>query len=82
MDFLTAIGYLSASMVPVTGHRYTLAATGVKFKAVETTSRDAAKQIMYSFIDKHGIRVRNKWKDGHFVTYCCDNGIKFYINRM
>ena len=63
-------------------HAYTLAATGIKFKGGEFSSRESAKREMYAFIDKKGLQVINKYDDHHFKTYICTNGVKFYINRI
>ena len=46
------------------------------------SSRQAAKNYMYDYIDRKGFQVREKWHDGHYVTYVCDNGVKFFINRV
>ena len=67
----------------VSGHRYSLSATGLKkFRSRELPSRECAVREMYKFVDKHGIRIEDIWNDGHFVTYCCDNGAKIYISRI
>ena len=63
-------------------HVYTLAATGIKFPAMEFDSREEAKSVMYRFIDKHGLRVDHVYDDKHFKTYVTDTGVRFYINRV
>lgn len=63
-------------------HIYTLAATGIKFKPRDFVSRAAAKEKMYKFMAKKGLRIVEIWDDHHDKTYCCNNGIKFYINRL
>ncbi len=63
-------------------HMYTLAATGIKFRGGTFLSRQAAEDVMYDYIDKHGLHVEEVWDDKHFKTYCCNNGIKFYVNRI
>lgn len=63
-------------------HSYTVAATGIKFKGMTFSSRQMAEEYMYRFIDKKGIKINEIWDDKHFKTYCCEDGIKFYINRM
>ena len=63
-------------------HRYSLAATGVKFKDQEFTSRQVAEKAMYKFIDKHYLKVNQIYNDKHDKTYICDNGIRFYISRI
>ena len=64
------------------GHRYSVAGINCNIKDCQFSSRQAAKNYMYEYIDRKGIRVREKWHDGHCVTYVCDNGIKFFINRI
>ena len=63
-------------------HMYTLAATGIKFKGDVFVSRRLAEKAMYKYIDNHGLHVKEIWDDKHFKTYCCDNGVKFYVNRI
>ena len=63
-------------------HIYTLAATGIKFKAKEFSSRQLAESAMYKFLGKHGLQVHEVWDDKHFKTYICQNNVRFYINRM
>ncbi len=65
-----------------TKHYYTLACTGLKVKDKEFTSREQAKEYMYRITDKLGLKLRDKWKDNHDVTYVYENGIKFYIQRV
>lgn len=60
---------------------YTLAASGIKFKSKYYHTRDAATQAMYDSLAKHKLTIKEVWDDKHFKTYCCDNGIKFYISR-
>ena len=63
-------------------HQYTLAATGMKMKSQTYTSRDNARRDMYKIIDKNNLHVIKKYDDHHFKTYICDNGVRFYINRI
>lgn len=63
-------------------HLYTLGATGVKFRGGVYTTRQAARRAMYNYIDKHHLHVVEKWDDNHYKTYLCENGVRFYINRM
>ncbi len=63
-------------------HSYTLAATGIDFKSGTYPTRKLAEDDMYKFIDKHGIKIVEVWDDTHYKTYCCENGIRFYINRL
>lgn len=64
------------------GHLYTAASIGTKFRGGTFTSRLAAEKSMRDFIGRNGIRIRETWKDGHYVTYVCDGGIRFFIGRM
>lgn len=65
-----------------TKHWYSLAATGIKFKDKEFISRQAAEEAMYKFIDKNHLKINKIYDDKHFKTYICENGIRFYINRI
>ena len=65
-----------------TKHYYTFACSGMKMSCKEFTSREQAKEYMYRIIDKLGLTLLDKWKDNHDVTYVCNNGIKFYIQRV
>ena len=65
-----------------TGHWYTLAATGIKFKDKEFSSRQSAEDAMYKFIDKNHLKVNKIYDDKHYKTYICNDGIRFYINRI
>lgn len=71
--------YLNSS---TTHHWYTLAATGIRFKDKEFSSRQVAEEAMYKFIDKNHLKVNEIYDDKHFKTYICNNGIRFYINRI
>ena len=64
------------------GHRYSLAATGIKFRDREFASRQEAESEMYKFIDKNGFKVEKIYDDKHFKTYRCNWGVTFYINRV
>ena len=63
-------------------HIYTLAATGIKFKDCMYSSRQVAEHDMHKFMRKHGLMVQEVYDDRHFKTYVCQDGVKFYINRM
>jgi len=63
-------------------HWYTLAATGIKFKDKSFGSRQVAEDTMYKFINKNHLKVNEVWDDKHFKTYICNDGIRFYINRV
>ena len=63
-------------------HLYTLASTDKKLKEGLFFSRQAAKEVMYNYIDKHGLKIVDKYDDKHFKTYICNDGTYFYINRV
>lgn len=63
-------------------HIYTLAATGIKMKSKTFSSRQSATEQMYDFIDKHNLQVVEIYNDKHYKTYICNDGIRFYINRI
>ena len=64
------------------GHLYTLASTDKKVRERVYFSRQEAKNDMYDYIDRKGLRVVKKYDDKHFKTYICDDGTMFYINRV
>ena len=66
----------------ISEHRYSLAATGIKFKSAEYTSREVAKKDMYYYVSKLGLHIIKVYDDKHDKTYICDNGARFYINRL
>jgi len=68
--------------LPDTKHWYSLAATGIKFKDKEFSSRQVAEDTMYKFMVKNGLYVQKIWDDKHYKTYICNNGVRFYINRI
>ena len=63
-------------------HWYSLAATGIKFRSKEFTSRQSAEEAMYKFLNKNHLKVETIWDDNHFKTYLCSYGVRFYINRI
>lgn len=63
-------------------HRYTLASTGLKIREQEFSSRPAAEKVMYSLMKKYRLHIENVYDDNHYKTYLCNNGIRFYINRI
>lgn len=63
-------------------HYYTFAATGLKIKSKDFCTREAATKYMYKVCKKYGLRIENVWDDNHFKTYLCNNGIRFYIQRV
>lgn len=65
------------------GHRYSLAATGLKIKKnLEFASRHQANEYMYKLVGKHGLKLEKMYDDKHFKTYIYNNGIRFYVNRI
>ena len=63
-------------------HLYTTGSTNKKFKDGIYQTRQHARNDMYEFIDKNGLKVVQKYDDKHFKTYICDDGSYFYINRI
>lgn len=63
-------------------HIYTLAATGLKIKDRIYTSRALATEQMYQILSKKNLHVLEIYDDKHYKTYVCNNGVKFYINRV
>lgn len=63
------------------GHAYTFAAAGLATKSKVFSSRAAANDHMYKLIQKYNLKIKEIWNDHHHKTYCCTNGIKFYIHR-
>ena len=63
-------------------HYYTFACTGLKLHERNFTSRQCANEYMYNQCAKHGLKVEEVWKDNHDVTFVCNNGVKFYIQRV
>lgn len=62
-------------------HRYSLAATGIKFHAKDYGSRIAATEAMYKEMGKRGLRIEKVYDDKHYKTYICQDNVRFYINR-
>ncbi len=69
-------------LLPTNTHRYTLAATGLKTKSYEFTSRQQAEHKMHLIMKKYGLHIENMYDDKHFKTYLCNNDVRFYINRI
>lgn len=63
-------------------HRYSLAATGIKFKDQDFNSRLLAEKAMYKALKKNNLHINEVYDDKHFKTYLCNNGIRFYIGRI
>ena len=70
-------------ILPIMGeHLYTLAATGLKIRSGLYTSRESANRDMYEIISKNHLHIVKQYNDKHFRTYICDNGVRFYVNRV
>lgn len=64
-------------------HRYSFACEGLNHvRSREFPTREAANDLMYALCSKHGLNIVKVWDDHHDKTYCCDNGVKFFISRM
>lgn len=62
--------------------QYTFACYGLKrVRPREFPSRAAAEEHMHEICAKNGLRIEKVWDDHHDKTYCCANGVKFYISR-
>lgn len=77
--------FLNEIAVPFSSekHIYTLATSGMK-KNIDRTfnSRTSANEYMYKLVDKYSLKLVKVWDDHHYKTYCYENGIKMYINRV
>lgn len=77
--------FLSEIAVPFTStnHVYTFATIGMKKKFDRTfISRQAANDYMNKIVKKYSLNLEKVWDDHHFKTYCYNDGIKMYINRI
>ena len=63
-------------------HYYTFACTGTKIASKEFPSRESANEYMYKQCYKNGLQIKEVWKDNHDVTFICNNGVRFYIQRV
>lgn len=63
-------------------HLYTLGSNNKRVKGGLYHSRQSAKDDMYEYIDRKGLKVVEKYDDKHFKTYICNDGTRFYINRV
>ena len=63
-------------------HQYSFASTGIKTRSKVFPTREAANKYMYKLCNKNGLQILETWNDHHDKTYCCSNGIKFYIQRV
>ena len=70
------------SLFETNTHRYSLAATGINTKSADFLSRVAAERAMHLLMHKHGLHIVDMYDDNHFKTYICNNGVRFYINRI
>lgn len=68
--------------VSVSKHRYSFAATGLKVRSREFSTRQAALDHLYKICAKHGLVIKKIYDDKHFKTYICNDGIRFYIHRI
>ena len=64
------------------GHTYTLAATGIKIRDRVYPSRQLANEEMYHLIKKKGLHIIEVYDDKHYKTFICNNGVRFYVNRV
>jgi len=68
--------------IPCSKHTYCLAATGLKMRSRDFTSRERANQAMYDVMSKNGLTLQEVYDDKHFKTYICDKGVRFYVSRV
>lgn len=66
----------------VNKHSYSFAVTGLKEKSKVFSTRDLANEYMYRMCRKYGLNIVKKYEDNHDITYICDNGVRFYIQRV
>lgn len=66
-----------------TGHQYTVGSTGLKKNCDKTfLSRQTANNYMYRLCKKYDLDIIEVYDDKHSKTYVCNNGIKFFVNRI
>ena len=64
-------------------HTYSLATTSLNKDYVKRfLTRDEANKFMYKLINKNHLKLVEVWDDKHDKTYCCNNDVKFYIQRI
>lgn len=63
-------------------HQYTFASNEAKIKTRVFGSRQQANSYMYKVCAKKGLHIDHILDDNHNKTYVCDNGVRFYINRV
>ena len=64
--------------------QYTFAAIDApkRIRSKTFLSREAATRHMYDICGKLGTSIREIYNDKHFKTYICENGTRFFINRV
>jgi len=65
-----------------TKHQYTFASNDDSIKFRVFWSRQDATKHMYKICHKKGLNIDHILDDKHYKTYVCDNGVRFYINRV
>lgn len=64
-------------------HYYTLATIGLKKEIMKTfPTRQEANAYMFKLIEKYSLHIEKTYNDNHDKTYCCNNNVKFYIQRF
>ena len=63
-------------------HNYSLAVTGLKVKSKVFSTREDANQMMYKIMAEYHLTLQKVFDDNHDKTYVCDNGVRFYIQRI
>ena len=63
-------------------HNYSLAVTGLKVKSKVFSTREDANQMMYNIMAEYHLTLQKVFDDNHYKTYVCDNGVRFYIQRI
>jgi len=63
-------------------HLYSVASTGIKTRSKTFTTRRLAEEYMYKQMNAHHLYEIEKWNDGHYQTFVCNDGVKFYVNRV
>lgn len=64
-------------------HLYSLVSENGPRKVDEIySSREAANNAMYAICNKYRLQITKVWDDGHYKTYICSNGAKFFVSRV
>lgn len=64
-------------------HAYSVVLTDCNHKYDGTfLSRSVANQKVYQLCEKLGLTIVSKYEDHHDITFICDNGAKFHVNRV